>query len=185
MVNYFLFRNNNIILTKLIIKNLNFQSKYNRLFLGKVLVVPIIQDVFLSQITPPTNNGTWCLFSICPFLYHSHQTITIKFHNIFLLLLFYTTYLFHPPNFLSILSILLSYPTYLIHPPTGIRNITHTWRTHVWISNSYATLPCGICATLPLRTLRVELGAITSILYIVILLRFIFLYEARWTNVKT
>lgn len=105
---------------------------------------------FLSQITPRTNNGTWCLFSICPFLYHSHQTITIKFHNIFLLLLFYTTYLFHPPNFLSILSILLSYPTYLIHPPTGIRNITHTWRTHMCgsrIAMQHLWNLCNTCLT--------------------------------------
>ena len=58
MINYFLFKNNNIMLIKLIIEHLNFQSKYNRLFLCKGLNVIIIQDVFLSQITPPTNNGT-------------------------------------------------------------------------------------------------------------------------------
>ena len=58
MINYFLFKNNNIKLTNLIIEHLNFQSKYNKLFLCKGLNVIIIQDVFLSQITPPTNNGT-------------------------------------------------------------------------------------------------------------------------------
>ena len=75
MINYFLFKNNNIMLIKLIIEHLNFQSKYNRLFLCKGLNVIIIQDVF--PFSNHSSNKQWNMM----FIFHPLISLSFLLNN--------------------------------------------------------------------------------------------------------